>query len=269
MIDAKVGLAVLLAVAGVGCATAPAAGTSKSSAGTAGSDGLAGMNRAPGMTGVGGAATSSTGATTATVSSPEPAKTYHQVQGKGAVGMAATELSCEPEQVAVWDKGDYVRASGCGRVAYFVKRTPKQWERAGPLLEIAEKDRGAEGESDLTEVSEGVVPPAIIFQADPTITVDQWKQVTQWAPVVQADCIVRVDGTLGYCFVLTSEASIGESINRALERYRFRPATYRGHPIPVDHVLNIRVKVQRPNCYSLSSPMARAQCERALKQIPE
>src|SRR5262245_32481484 len=68
---------------------------------------------------------------------------YHRVQAKGVVGLAATELTCEPEQVIVWDKSEYVRASGCGRVAYFVKRTPKKWERAGPLFEIAEKDRGA------------------------------------------------------------------------------------------------------------------------------
>jgi len=33
--------------------------------------------------------------------------------------------------------------------------------------------------------------------------------------------------------------------------------------------MTIRIKVQRPNCYSLSSPMARAQCERMLKEIPE
>jgi len=266
MIDVKAALLAFLAMAVLGCATTSPSGTASSSAGTAGTDGVAGMNRVPGMTGVAGS--SATGATSATVSS-EPAKTFHRVQSKGALGLAATELSCEPEKVAVWDKGDYVRASGCGRVAYFVKRTPKQWERAGPLLEIAQKDRAAEEESHLTEASDGVTPPELIFNADPVLSVDQWKQITQWTPVVQADCIVRVDGTLGYCFILTSEPTLGEPVNRALERFRFRPATYRGHPIPIDHLMTIHLKVQRPNCYSLSSPMARAQCERMLKEIPE
>jgi len=195
---------------------------------------------------------------------------FTRVQSKGAVGLAATELSCEPAHVAVWDKVDYVRASGCGRIAYFVKRTPKQWERAGPLFEIAEADRGAPDELELTEGSEGVTPPEVVYRAEPSpLTVDQWKQVHQWVPVVHADCIVRVDGTLGYCFLLTTEATIGESISRALERYKFRPATYRGHPIPVDHVIMIRPFVQKPNCYGLSSPMARATCERILKELPE
>jgi hypothetical protein len=208
-------------------------------------------------------------AVTAKAPSAQLSPTFSRVQGKGALGLAAAELSCEAEQVVVWDKGEYVRAAGCGRIAYFIKRTPKQWERAGPLFEIAEKDRGTQEEQLLTEQSEGVTPPEAVYRAEPALTLEQWKQVHHWEPVVRADCIVRVDGTLGYCFLLTTEPAIGEAVTRALDRYKYRPATYRGHPIPIDHVVTIKMSVQRPNCYGLSSPMARAQCERALKQLPE
>jgi hypothetical protein len=31
--------------------------------------------------------------------------------------------------------------------------------------------------------------------------------------------------------------------------------------------VTLKINVQRPNCYGLSSPMARAQCETVLKEI--
>lgn len=40
-------------------------------------------------------------------------------------------------------------------------------------------------------------------------------------------------------------------------------------PGQVDHVVTLKLNVQRPNCYSLSTPLARAQCERILKELPE
>jgi protein TonB len=57
--------------------------------------------------------------------------------------------------------------------------------------------------------------------------------------------IVRRDGTIDNVEIIRDlEYGLGEEARRAVSRWRFRPATYRGEPIDVYYTVTVNFRLQ-------------------------
>lgn len=198
---------------------------------------------------------------------PMPTQTRYfphgrQVSSPRAIAAAAQDLECDPAGVEVLDKGTYIQARGCHRIVYFLKKDEHSWERTGPRFELTPED-------EEPKLPRGApwTPPQELTSESPTLSRDKAKQLTAWRTEAKANCILRVDGTLHQCFVMTDQPVLAEAAARVLPRWRFRPAMTDGRPIPVDFLVLIKFNWAKPNCQALSSPMLRMRCERAVESV--
>jgi hypothetical protein len=181
------------------------------------------------------------------------------VSSGGARTLAARELECTLDAVTVWDYSDHVRIAGCNRVAFFLKTSSTEWERAGPRFDLTPDELTPPG------FDARAVKLTRLAGETPYLSQHQLKRLTEWTPTVTSHCILRTDGTLHQCFVVGSEAFLAELISDALATFRYAPVKMGDRAVPTPVVLVFTWDIKKPNCSTLSSPMRRFRCEQAVK----
>ncbi|HZN95899.1 MAG TPA: hypothetical protein VFB81_24460 [Myxococcales bacterium] len=182
------------------------------------------------------------------------------------VALGATELGCDRERVTVNEFLPVIQISGCDKVAYFEQKSKTELERVGPEYALAPEDDLHQAQLKEPPGTR-LVPPVQLSGRDPSLTVRQTEQLSSWNPRAKGICILGVNGRLHACLVLAQDPLVGEVVAQSLPTRLYQPVTILGGPkVPSPYVVNVNVEVPKPNCRHLSSPMLRAQCERAVTQ---
>lgn len=188
-----------------------------------------------------------------------------EVTSSGARRAAAAELECEDEAgVTVRDYGSHIRAFGCQRLVYFLKRSATNWERAGPVFDLDPQDLLPVG-VDLSSATRSKRLGGKIPDLEP----EQIRSLRAWEAEATLHCILRPDGTLRHCIVIAEEKALGDAINKVLPTWRYSPATVDGRPIPSAITVTYRYEYPRPECNQLSSSMERLRCKRLVDEIDQ
>src|SRR5262245_34200268 len=187
-------------------------------------------------------------------------------QNPAFVALGATELECDRERVTVNEFLPVIQISGCEKVVYFEQKSRTELERVGPEYALAPEDDLHQAQL-LEPPGTKLTPPVQLSGKEPALTVRQMQQLTSWNPKAKAICILGVNGRLNACLVLAQDPLVGEVVAQSLPTRLYQPVAIHGGPrVPSPYVVNVNVDVPRPNCRHLSSPMLRAQCERAVTQ---
>jgi TonB family protein len=104
--------------------------------------------------------------------------------------------------------------------------------------------RSVPDNTQVMQFKEGMTRPELLSGEDPVYTKEALEERVQGLAIIK--CVITAEGTVTSCRIIKPLVHMEQSLLKALESRRYKPVLYKGKPIAVDYVFNIKLTLPEP-----------------------